>query len=172
MRRLMILLSVMIVLTACAASEPVPFSILIQGGLFRVGGFEGTNQPDLWVIESSTNIDPTLQSAAGNSSVLASPEKLRADLQQVDYTKYIAVLILTGQSSSTTSSKITQVQRNGSRVTINLDISVSDTGTAFVSDPYYILTLSRAAVSGQAVQFDLVSGRFNSTVASKIVAVP
>lgn len=173
MRQLtIILLSVVIVLTACAGSQPVPFSILTQGGLFRSGSFEGANQPDLWVIESSTDIEPALQSAAGNPPNLASPEHSRADLQQVDYTEYIAVLIVAGKSSETTSANITGVQRNGNRVTIDLDISVSQAGPAFVRDPYYILALPRTAVSGQAVQFDLVSGRFNSTVASKTIAVP
>lgn len=134
--------------------ENLPFETILQGDGFYTGQGYGREEPNLLIISIPKEVDvPGLD--------IQFPPELAAQLRDLDYDHFFAVLILQGQQGSTGHSvTVQQVRRKGNQVIIKAKF-VEPAPRALVgwliTSPFHLIAIPKQGTWGQPIRFVLMT---------------
>ena len=164
-RYLHFLLFVLLFLLYSCGTQTLAFQSLDRNSSLRDFSSQ-TRHPDLMVLTNAQEVDSLLPQLAP-SPVLMS---LVDQLQQLDYNRFIAILVMQGQSGGSSSITVQQIQRDGDRVIVYAQfVTPRGSGqTANVTDAYHLVAIPKDDLAGRQIQFELVD---NSLFGGEVLRV-
>jgi len=138
------------------AGTNLSFTTIAQGEHLSANLF--VHQPSIIIIASAQEVDAALRQAGGNPPELTSKLHPIDKVRQLDFNRYVALLVLQGkQSTNGFSVTVKQIMRQGDQVKVLANFiqpngAAGDIGT----DPYHLVAIPKEDLSGKLLKFELV----------------
>jgi hypothetical protein len=130
------------------------------------------HQSSIIIIASTQEVDAALRQAGGNPPELTARLHPIDKVRQLDFTRYVAILVLQGkQPTSGYSVTVEQITRQTEQVKVQAKFiqpngAASEVGT----DPYHLVAIPKEDLSGKLLRFELVDDM--KVVAETAHAIP